>query len=125
MAITNEMKKRMLERLDPTKPTLNVGIVSIILLKRNSAGTDVEIYTENGIYGGTKSISWKSTVTDTLEQDTAITFNVEQGVYIEGYQLVFDDNASFVGDGGIIDTDTYIFDENGTFTLSNIKITLN
>lgn len=125
MAITNEMKKRMLERLDPTKATVGVGLVSVILLKRNAAGTDNEVYEADGIYGGVESIYWKSTVTDTLEQDTAITFNVKKGVYIEGYQLVFDDSVEFVGSGGSIDTNTYIFDEDGTFTITNINITLN
>jgi hypothetical protein len=124
MAITNEMKQRMLERLDTTKVTIGVGLISVILLKRNAAGTDDEQYIAGGGYGGVEAIAWNATVTDTLEQDTAITFNVEQGVYIEGYEILFDDSVNNDIIGALVDTDTYIFDEDGTFTITNINITV-
>ncbi|MDA3806742.1 MAG: hypothetical protein PF440_02420 [Thiomicrorhabdus sp.] len=124
MAITNEMKQRMLERLDTTKVTIGVGLISVILLKRNAAGIDDEQYIAGGGYGGVEAIAWNATVTDTLEQDTAITFNVEQGVYIEGYEILFDDSVNNDIIGALVDTDTYIFDEDGTFTITNINITV-
>ncbi len=123
MAITNEMKQRMLERLDMTKTTVDVGLASVTLMKRNAAGTDDIAYNADGTYGGVEAITWKATVTDTLEQDAAITFNVEKGVYIEGYRLNFDSYTD-ITTGALVDTDTYIFDEDGTFTITNINITV-
>ena len=124
MAIENEAKKRLLERLDPTKEALNVGFVSVILLKRNAAGTGDEPYSADGSYGGTKSITWNSTVTDTLEQSDSVIFDVEQGIRITGYQIVFDDNVSILEAGAEVVTNEYIFDEDGTFTISDIAITV-
>lgn len=122
--MTNEAKERMLARLDPTKATVNVGLVGIILLKRNAAGTDAEEYSASGSYGGYKSMSWDSTITDgNLVQSGQLVFEVEQGVFIEGYRIVFDNSVTQVP-GIDKDTDTYIYDEDGTFTLNNVTLSL-
>jgi len=128
MAITNlsnTLKERMLSRLDPTKTTVNVGLVGIILLKRNSAGTDAEEYVASGSYGGYKSMDWNSTISNgVLAQTGQLVFEIESGVFIEGYRIVFDNSVDQVP-GIDVDTDTYVYDADGTFTINNVEITLN
>ena len=121
--ISDAVKEAMLERLDPVKTPVDIGLAQVILLKRNAAGTDDEIYETDGIYGGPKTIVWITTITDTLEQDAELTFNVEDGVHIEGYQFNFRAGETY-SNGGLNDTDTYVFDEDGTFTIANINITV-
>ena len=133
MAITNltdDLKEAMLGRLDPTRTIVDTGLIKVILLKRNAAGTDDEEYTASGIYGGFEDITWLSNgdtgyEEGTLKQDTSLVFNVEDGTYIEGYRIYYTDDGDTTSAVGIYqDTSTYIFDEDGTFTISNIEITL-
>ena len=122
--VTNELKERMLERLDPTKTTVDIGLAQVFLLKRNSAGDDTEKYNADGIYGGGKTIAWESIITSgILKQDGSVHFYVEQGVHIEGYELIFRVGEVY-NRGGLIDTETFYFEEDGTFTISNIQITV-
>jgi hypothetical protein len=122
MAISNGLKVEMLYRLDPTQTEVGVGLTKVILVKRTTTGE--EDYIADGTYGGYKSISWAiDSGTFDLIQDGELDFNVEQGVRIVGYKIIFYDGATEQL-GASRQLNEYIYDEDGLFTLDNITITL-
>jgi hypothetical protein len=122
MAISNGLKVEMLNRLDPTKTEVGVGLTKVILIKRTPTGE--EDYVADGIYGGYENISWAiDGETYDLVQDGELDFNIEQGVRIVGYKIIFD-NGTTESLGAYRDLNEYIYDEDGLFTLDNITILL-
>jgi len=126
MAITNltdDLKEAMLGRLDPTRTIVDTGLEKVILLDRD----ELE-YDPGGIYGGFKDITWLSSgdtgyEEGTLKQDADLIFDVEANIRISGYKIYHNDGTtSTVGITQL--TSEYVFDEDGTFTISNIEITL-
>jgi len=120
--ITNVAKQRMLKQLDVNNSDNGQGINAVILLRRSDDGESEVQYTTDGQYGGIKTISWDSTIVDTLEQDGNVTFDVEQGKRIVGYILIYDDGTTTTYNTVVL-TNEYVFIEDGTFTITNVKIT--
>jgi len=120
--ITNVAKQRMLKQLDVNNSDNGQGINAVILLRRSDDGESEVQYTTDGQYGGIQTISWDSTIVDTLEQDGNVTFDVEQGKRIVGYILIYDDGTTTTYNTVVL-TNEYVFIEDGTFTITNVKIT--